>query len=198
MFGKKTKQRGLQLWQTDGLLTWQPLISGGRLVGSSVHSYLSREEVLCLLWHLFWNEVQLNSTIGDHKKASLMVANFDHPIALCDRWSCSSCSQMNLSVTNYLHPVALSRRFYHQIVLAPIRVLSLQERLPLIPVILVIPVTDYRANMVSSQRNVTLMIVKRPPILSAVCCRSGDRKGRWVVKLVGLGWVAGGCKVPTG
>ena len=105
---------------------------------------------------------------------------------------------MNLSVTNYQHPVALSRRFYHQIVLAPIRVLSLQERLPLIPVILVIPVTDYLANMVSSQRNVTLMIVKRPPILSAVCCRSDDRKGRWVVKLVGLGWVAGGCKVPTG
>ena len=66
---------------------------------------------------------------------------------------------MNLSVTNYLHPVALFRRFYHQIVLAPIRVLSLQERLPLIPVILVIPVTDYLANMVSSQRNVTLMIV---------------------------------------
>ena len=161
MFGKKTKQRGLQLWQTDGLLTSQPLISGGRLVGSSVHSYLSREEVLCLLWHLFWNEVQLNSAIGVRwpQKTSLMVANFDHPIALCDRWSCSSCSQMNLSVTNYPHPVALSRRSYHQIVLAPIRVLSLQERLPLIPVILVIPVTDYLANMVSSQRNVTLMIV---------------------------------------
>ena len=105
---------------------------------------------------------------------------------------------MNLSVTNYQHPVALSRRFYHQIVLAPIRVLSLQERLPLIPGILVIPVTDYLANMVSSQRNVTLMIVKRPPILSAVCCRSGDRKGRWVVKLVGwVGWQVG-AKSPLG
>ena len=95
---------------------------------------------------------------------------------------------MNLSVTNYLHPVALFRRFYHQIVLAPIRVLSLQERLPLIPVILVIPVTDYLANMVSSQRNVTLMIVKRPPILSAADQVIGKAGGllSWLV-----GWQVG-------
>ena len=101
---------------------------------------------------------------------------------------------MNLSVTNYLHPVALFRRFYHQIVLAPIRVLSLQERLPLIPVILVIPVTDYLANMVSSQRNVTLMIVKRPPILSAADQVIGKAGGllSWLV-----GWQVG-AKSPLG